>query len=296
MKTFLLCLALLAALPARAAPDATTKARAAFQAAQQLYTQGRFGDALEKFEEAQTLKAHPVIVFNIARCHEQLGALAKALEGYRTYLKQLPSAPDRDAVRASMASLEKRLKKSAQPVTVSVEPAESVVKIDGKRVLPAPDAVELPDGEHQLEVTAPGHEPLRRSFTLSGKPLELSVALRALVADAPKKDPALTPLDAPPPPPLVVQPEPAPRGRPGTFVAGGVSLAAVATGTALGVLALSKQAELRNGQAGGAPWPREQADVLVKDGQGFATGANVAWGVAGAAAVTAVILFFVEGK
>lgn len=293
MKTFLLCWALLLALPALAAPDATAKARAVFQAAQALYTEGRFDEALAKFQEAQQLKPHPVLVFNIARCHEQLGALAKALEGYRAYLKQLPTATDRDAVRASIAGLEKRLKKTAQPVRVSVEPAGSVVKIDGRPVPSAPEAIELPDGEHQLEVSAPGFEPMQRTFTLSGRPLELSIALRALVAgDAPKRDPGLTPVDPPPPPPpLVVQAEPAPRGRPGTFIAGGVSLAAVGTGTALGVLALSTQATLR-----GSERSRPDADTLVTEGQAFATGANVAWGVAGAAAVTAVILFFVEGK
>ena len=294
MKSLWLCLAL--ASTALAAPDANTeKARAAFQAAQTLYQAGRFADALTKFQEAQALKPHPVIIFNIARCHEQLGALAEALASYREYLRLSPEATDRDAVRASIASLEKRVPQN-QPLVVSVEPASAVVRVDGKKVGSSPASVELPPGEHALEVSAEGYAPFQRTFTMtSQRPLEMNVSLSAkaapvVIADAPTRPPELTPLDPPPMPPLVTQPDAPRRTRTFTWVAGGTAIASGAVATGLGIAANAKAAEIRSGDVR----QTMELDGIATQAQEMAMGANVAWVLAGTAAVTAIVLFFVE--
>ena len=299
MKSLFLCLALAStALAAPAASEANTeKARAAFQAAQTLYQASRFAEALTKFQEAQALKPHPVIIFNIARCHEQLGALPQALAAYREYLRLSPEATDRDAVKTSIASLEKRLPQNQQLV-VSVEPADAVVKVDGKRVGSSPASIELAPGEHALEVSAEGYEPFKRSFTMSPqRPLEMNVSLSAkpvvapvVVADAPTRPPELTPVDAPPMPPLVSQPNEPRRTRTFTWIAGGTAIASGAVATGLGIAANATAADIRSGQVR----PTTQLDGIANQAQGLATGANVARVVAGTAAETAIVLFFVE--
>jgi hypothetical protein len=304
MKSLFLCLALAStALAAPTAAEANTeKARTAFQAAQALYQAGRFADALTKFQEAQALKPHPVIVFNIARCHEQLGALPQALAAYREYLRLSPEATDRDAVQSSIASLEKRVPRNQQLV-VSVEPAAAVVKVDGKKVGASPATIELPAGEHSLEVSAEGYEPFKRSFTMSAqRPLEMNVSLSAKVAvvapmvapvvaaDAPTRPAELAPLDAPPMPPLVSQPDEPRRGRTFTWIAGGTAIASGAVATGLGIAANATAADIRSGQVR----QTRELDGIATQAQGLATGANVAWVVAGTAAVTAIVLFFVE--
>lgn len=299
MKSLFLCLALASsALAAPAAPEANTeKARTAFSAAQTLYQAGRFAEALTKFQEAQALKPHPVIIFNIARCHEQLGALPQALAAYREYLRLSPDATDRDAVKTSIASLEKRVPQTQQLV-VSVEPATAVVKVDGKKVGSSPATIELPPGEHALEVSAEGYEPFKRSFTMSAqRPLEMNVSLSAkvvvaavAVVDAPTRTPELTPLDAPPMPPLVSQPDEPRRTRTFTWIAGGTAIASGAVATGLGIAANATANDLRSGQVR----QTTQLDGIATQAQGLATGANVAWVVAGTAAVTAIVLFFVE--
>ena len=301
MKSLFRCLVLASAAlaaPAPAEPN-TEKARAAFQAAQALYQASRFADALTKFQEAQALKPHPVIIFNIARCHEQLGALPQALAAYREYLRLSPEASDRAAVAASIASLEKRVPQNSQLV-VSVEPPGAVVQVDGKRVGSSPASIELPPGEHSLEVSAEGYEPFKRSFTMSAqRPLEMNVSLSAkapvvvapvVVADAPTWPPELTPAGAPPPPPLVSQPDEPRRTRTFTWIAGGTAIASGAVATGLGIGASLTAADLRSGVVR----PTAQLDGIASHAQDLATGANVAWAVAGAAAVTAIVLFFVE--
>lgn len=290
MHTKVFLLSLLLSLGALAAPkvDPTVKARAAFQAAQQLYQADKFAAALEKFQEAQALKPHPVILFNIARCHEQLGATREALAAYREYLKQLPTASDKDAVEASIATLEKKL--GPQVLTVAVEPNLSAVKVDGKLISGNPPTVELKEGEHTLEVSAQGYETFRRTFTIGGKPLDMNVALRAMPSDAPKNA-QLTPDQPPPLPPLVAQQPDAPRARTATWIVGGTAIAAAGGALGLGLAAQGQAATIRGQMVRDGALVERDAQAA----QNLALGSNIAWGVAGAAAITAVILYFVEG-
>jgi hypothetical protein len=64
----------------------------------------------------------------------------------------------------------------------------------------------------------------------------------------------------------------------------------VATGLGLGAVGSVAKLKSGDGTRSGT-----EAGALATDAQGMALGANVAWGLAGAAAITAVVLFFVEG-
>lgn len=66
-------------------------------------------------------------------------------------------------------------------------------------------------------------------------------------------------------------------------------MAALGGGITFGVLSNAKANELRAEQH-----TREVATGLSNTSTQFATGANIAYGVAAGAAITAVILFFVE--
>ena len=277
----------------------TERAREAFGAAQKLYQASRFAEALKKFEEAQSLKPHPVIIFNIARCHELMGSFPQALKAYREYLRLSPDAADRDAVAASIASLEKR----SQQLVINAEPAGSSVFVDGKLAGSAPVSVDVAAGEHALEVSSPGYEPLKRRVTVAAaRTVELNVTLSvkeaatsAVVgADSPRREPepSLTPVD---PSETTTVTEPvvaAGRRRPFTWIAGGTALAAGAVAVGLGMAANGTVAELHSGDGSRSG---TRSGELATQAQGLATGANVAWGVAGAAAITAVVLFIVEG-
>jgi hypothetical protein len=88
------------------------------------------------------------------------------------------------------------------------------------------------------------------------------------------------------------QAAPAQRRRVATWVVGGVSVAALGAGVGLGLASSSASGQLRDGTV------RSAADVqaLHDTTATTTTGANVAYGVAGAALITAVVLFIVEGR
>lgn len=296
-----------AAKPAKTAETSETKeARELFQRAQKLYKQARYAEAIEKFEAAYAVRPHPVIFFNIGKCYEQLNETPKALRAYRDYLRMAPDATDRDTVTDAIANLERRLKdRGVQQLLVFADPAQARIEVDGKDLGTSPASIELPAGNHQLTVRADGYETVTRSFVMSiTRATEMTVNLRTAAKDGPPPSPVVdVPRDEPKATALVpaatepsteltkkVEPAPAKKSRLWTWVASGVAVASAGAATGLGVAANSDASDLRSNRQPS----RADADALVKGAENKALGANVMWGVAAGAAITAVVLFFVE--
>lgn len=297
-----LLFALLAHAPAAlAAEDAAARSKELFQEAQKLYKLQKYAEAIVKLDEANALKPHPVINYNIARCHEQLGDVPKALRAYRDYLRLSPDAKDKQAVSDSIANLERRLKdRGLQQVIVFAEPETATIAVDGKELGKSPASTELTAGEHKVTVKADGHEPVDRAFAVpSGRSSELTIALKPAgsappVASEPAKTEPRSETVAAVTPASTVTATPAqkPRGRLFTWVAAGVAVVGLGAGIGLGVTASGAAGRL---QAGLAP-DRMTADAWVGQARGMSLGANVCYGVAAVALVAAAVLFFLEGR
>lgn len=293
---------LLAAAPkadAKAPPAETAelaKAKELAQAAQRLYKLARYAEAIVKFEEAYAIRPHPQITFNIGRCYEQLGEIAKAMRSYRDYLRLSPNAADRETVADAITNLERRLReKGLQQLMVFSEPANARITVDGKDLGNSPVSVELIAGNHTLTVTAEGYEKAERSFVMQlARGTEMTIALRQAgkPSDAPvatKTEPTRPEL-TPTPPPVVTAPAVEKKSpRVWTWVAGGVAVAGAGAGIGLGVVASGKANEYNT-----VTHTPADAAQLRTDASSMATAANVSYAVAGAAAITAIILFVVE--
>lgn len=314
MTTALLVALLLAApKPAAAPADAAEqgdvkKAKELFQSGQKLYKQARYAEAIAKFEEAYLVRPHPVIYFNIGKCQEQLGETAKALRAYRDYLRLAPDAKDKETVSDAIANLERRLReRGMQQLMVFADPPTARIAVDGKELGSSPASVELIAGNHVLTVTADGYEKVERSFVMqTTRATEMTISLRPsgaakpepIATDVPKNESKPATVEPPPPtPPLVVsQPAEQPRksGRVWTYVAGGVAVASLGAGIGLGAASNGAMEQFTKTGPHPSDVVQERFNTAQANATGLATGANIAYGVAGAAAITAVILFFVE--
>lgn len=79
-------------------PSAIEKARAAYREGAERYRQGRYREALDRFEAAHRLAPSAVLLFNMAQSHRNLGDCPRALQAYRDYLQAEdddPSASER---------------------------------------------------------------------------------------------------------------------------------------------------------------------------------------------------------
>jgi hypothetical protein len=116
-RTVLAMLALVAAVGVAHGED-RGRARELFKSGSQHFKLGEYGEALTAFKEAYRNFEDPTILFNIAQCHRQLNQKPEAIRFYRTYLSELPKAPNRDEVRQLIAMLETALAQETAARTV----------------------------------------------------------------------------------------------------------------------------------------------------------------------------------
>jgi len=79
-----------------------------------LYKKGAYKQALKQFLKAYKLDRRPEMLFNFGLCREKLGHLKKAVRSFKRYLKALPKAPNREAVKEHIKECKRRLAEKQQ--------------------------------------------------------------------------------------------------------------------------------------------------------------------------------------
>lgn len=76
-----------------------------------------FKTALGHFDHAFKLDPSPILLYNIARCHEEMGALDPAISNFQLYLAKAPKSSDREDVERRIRVMEaiKRRQAAAAP-------------------------------------------------------------------------------------------------------------------------------------------------------------------------------------
>jgi tetratricopeptide (TPR) repeat protein len=120
-------------------------ARKAYEKGMVSYNLQRYDDALVLFQRSYEEKQDPIFLFNIGQCQRQLGQYAAAARSYRTYVSQLPDAPNRDqAMRLAekMDEADREAKAKTPPTGVMSLQAASAAAPDPAAA--APQAVDRP--------------------------------------------------------------------------------------------------------------------------------------------------------
>jgi hypothetical protein len=299
---------LLGAVPARA--DDVAEAKARFRRGVELYAERRWAEAIAEFEAAYRRKPHGAIHFNVAQCRERLDDWPGALRSYQDYLREVPAAEDRAAVRAAMGRLEERLARAGvQVLLVYTDPPGARLALDGKERGTSPLHAALAPGSYALEVSLDGFEPVKERVDVPRLGSRLvDVVLRPAARPAPPAataqpaaEPAprpASPADLAARPPAepekapIAPPPPRERRRVAAWVTAGAAVVAAAAGAYLG---WSAQQDERAIDALPAP-DGAAAGAKAKDAEAKARAANALYAVAGGAAAASVTLFAIEGR
>jgi hypothetical protein len=240
---------LLATAPARAdAPsvDAAATKRAAeaklVEGVEQLRNR-RYGEALERFQQAHALVPSPIIFYDLGLAHLGLGDQASALESFDTFLLEAPEAPADKRRKAREYADELRARVAV--VTLSADVAAAELTVDGRPIgrVAVPRRLYLSPGWHEI-ITRDGRVSATTTVTCAaGQGLALSVSLAPPAPAAPL---AVTPIPAAPPPvhldlPMIHE-APATHHRARVAALSAVAAGAVALGVGLtfGVMAGSQ--------------------------------------------------------
>jgi tetratricopeptide (TPR) repeat protein len=284
----LLCLAALAALPAglaHATPSSQQRAlaRELYTKGQQLFREGDYAAAEHSFEEAYRVAPTPIVLLSIAECQVRTEQFEHAAETLETYLREKPDAKDRSEVRTQIETLRHK----PASLTVSSNIAGADIWVDGNDTgMSTPADLQLSPGVHNVTLVRDGYVRAEQSVRLS--PAGRDTIRFTMMPEARE------PVAAAPAQPVTPAADQAPSDRhfgPAFWAVTGVGIAAVGAGVALGVLALQKEDEF-NKKASNGKATIKQAD----QGDRISLFADISYGLAGAAAVTAVVLYFTSGS
>jgi len=272
--------------PVRAQAAASNKARARelYTQGQQLFRQGDFQTAQRSFEEAYRAVPNPVVLLSIAECQVRNEDFASAVSTLRQYLTEKPTAPDRAQVEAQIANLE------AKPGSVSIEsaPAGAVIWVDGENTgYLTPNEISVRAGKHTISLSAAGYTSLEESVEVaigSRQRLSLTLAAEPLpTVEEPIAEP--TPVEEP-------TESSGRHGTPAVWASMAVAGVTGITGTALGVVALKDSKDYDNDDS----LTYEEKKAMSKKGDKLALFADVNFGIAIVAGVTALVLYLTSGK
>jgi hypothetical protein len=282
--------------PAHAQPAA--QAERLFREGKELMAAGKIAEACDAFDASQRLDPTAQTLLNQANCRQQNRQLATAWALFLDAARQTRAATDRASTQMHATAsdratkLEPRLSTLRIDIAAAAEVAGLEVLRDGKVLDPATWNRSLPidGGNYRISARAPGKTEWSGAVTVAAEHDAKTIEI-----------PALRDVDLPPPPATAPTASPAaPRSSVGLTtrrkLASGVAAGSVLTlGTAavLGVVARRRQDQAH----ALCPDPRlacdgaDRANQLVRSGHNLAITANVAFGVAAAAAATAGILW-----
>jgi tetratricopeptide (TPR) repeat protein len=114
----LVALSVLLTLASQAAAqtaDNKELARTRWAEGTRLYDVGEYRAALERFKSAYLVYEEPAFLYNMGQCYRQLDERADAIRSYRSYLRRVPDAPNRQEVEDRIRQLEHQPRKVLPP-------------------------------------------------------------------------------------------------------------------------------------------------------------------------------------
>jgi len=153
-----------------------------------LFGEGNFEDAAILFQEAYNLDPHPVLMFNIARAHQEMGDLPSALEFFNVVLSLTDDPNVQESALSRIEDIEDALiSQGYDPATVTTGqyvqrgdvritslPEGAEVTFDGTRVGTTPVDIEHVDrGEYDIRLTYEGYHPIQARIEVRAGRLNL---------------------------------------------------------------------------------------------------------------------------
>jgi hypothetical protein len=245
-----------------------------FRAGEAAYQRGDFEAAAHSFEVSHRLAPHPFALFNSGLAWQAAGKPERAADAFATAL-ELGGLNEMQTADAEQRLAELRKNLGWARIDAPADASLTFGHVTGAK---APTRVHLTPGEHELAVSYPdGHSEQVAVHVQAGEQTDVRVEAR----------PAKPPAKAPAP---IASPSPAAPPDGGALVVGGwvgVGLAVLAGGAAIGmgVAALKGRDDFEASGNTDASAHDRAATLRITT--------NVAWGVAGAAAVAGTIMLIV---
>lgn len=210
---------------------------------------------------------------------------------FEQYLREAPTARDADEIRQRVAE------HRARPGRLRIQsnPPGAAVTLDGQRVEGVtPLDLQVNSGQHAVAIQMEGYQMVLEEFNM---PFAGNHTINAQL-QGPGGRPQPTPTPTPVTPPGTEEPDREWRVTTPVWAMVGVTGAALVTGIVTGSLALADQGDFDDqlDDEGVTSENRQELRDLGDSGETKALIADISFGVAAAAAVTGIVLFFVQNR
>lgn len=280
----------------------SAEAEGLFNAGNDLMAQGKLAAACSSFEASNRIEPRAGTLIRLGECREQNHQLASACSAYQDALARVKDPEKRAYATARAEALEPRI----SHLTVSV-PAESrsdglTITRGGKPLDPLlwNHELSLDGGDYVITAHAAGHEEWHTTAHVALEGAQITIDVPRLKESS---------ASASPPAPVAAAPAPVaeraagnelrptstlPARRKIAIGVAGASAAALITGAVLGVSAKGNQDEAfqKCSEPAIVCGSASQANALLTTSHSRALEANIAFGIAAAAAVGAGVLWF----
>lgn len=166
--------------PTLQAQGVDREARQQFDAGVALLHDGRFAEALVRFERARTLREVPAVMVNLALAQRGVGRYVEAERSLARYVELAQGRLDRTR-QAEVTRLRAEIQAALAHLTIRVDGEGAAVSLDGRALTAAQraEAIAVDPGVHVVEVSGEAIETERAQGTLArGQRLTLSLHAR----------------------------------------------------------------------------------------------------------------------
>lgn len=255
---------------------------------------GQTAQACDAFEASNRIESRAGTLISLGQCREQNGQLASAVDAYQRALVRVKDPRKRQFASSRITELRVRL----SYLTVAIADAvDGLVIARGDVELPPVEwnqPVPVDGGDYEITARAPERSPWHTTVHVAATGAKVRVDIPALASAHPA---------APEPPVRDPQPTVTAQASRAWLTTPRIVALGLAGGSVIGVVVGAALGASANGKEHDAfalcPDPAmscdhaDRANGLISSSHRRATEANVAFGLAGAAAATAVALWFV---
>ncbi len=242
-----------------------------------------YGAAIHAFSRADAIHPTPEVAYDLAKSYEKIGAIPFATYYYRLYLRRSPNAADALDVADRVGTVLAKNEAEGRGFLEVTAFGATQLSIAGQSFPEAPVAIFLAPGDYELTGRFPDGAKRVAVSIRTGKTTSLS----------------FEPLPAP----MISSTEGAPDAaidvsasagqhrlmRTSSSVVAGLGLAALITGTVLGVMSANDASQLSNHNL-----RVSQAQAYASSANAEGLGANLSWGVGGALVATGVVMWILS--
>jgi outer membrane receptor for ferrienterochelin and colicin len=183
LRTFAVCCALVLSLAAAGrADDSADEADLKFNLGAEAYQRGDYRTALEHFLASNRLVPNQNVVYNIARCYEQLKQYPEAFRYYTQALEAEKEPAARERIEKSLA----QIRRFVAVLEIESNPPGATIYVNRRDLGPrgeSPRALGLPPGEYTVIVELAGYYPAERRapLTAAGQTSHLELELEPIL-------------------------------------------------------------------------------------------------------------------